>query len=181
MSVLDGLLGLRPTPSQRFVQHLMEEPLAADVAWLGALVREGEEDHARWELRYAKRAIGLIVAQRDALDDRTASVVAHDLQEAMRVDRAVAAPMIRLAERQFNERLGAYREMAALRGGHDAVADRIARTMLMLAGIARANGDDSSRATALVAKYFLEAGDALRASFSGAAITATPTGTTTNG
>jgi hypothetical protein len=58
---------------------LAREPAEEDVHWLAAHGTAGDLDHARWELRYARRALGLIAAQRDALDDRTASAVAHAL------------------------------------------------------------------------------------------------------
>lgn len=169
MSVLDSLLGRSATASQRYVHALMADPAASDVEWLGSIVSEGQEDRAMWELRYARRAIGLIVAQRDALDDRTASVVAKDLAEAMRVDRAVAAPMLKLAERQFNERLGAYREMAAMRGRDDVVSDRLGRTLLLLAGAGRVSAEDSQRAATVMGGYFTQAAEALRVAFGGRA------------
>src|SRR6185437_12094853 len=55
-----------------FVQTLFVEPGSADVEWLARVATRGDLDHARWELRYARRALGLIAAQRDARDDRTA-------------------------------------------------------------------------------------------------------------
>lgn len=167
MRVLDTLLGRTPTAPQRYVQVLMGDPPADEVRWLGSLVAEGEEDRALWELRYAWRAVGLMVAQRDALDDRTASLVARELEDAMRADRAVAAPMLRLAERQLNERLGAYRDMAAMRGTDDAVAERLGRTLLLLSGVVKATSADGERAAQLMAGFFAKAAEALRAAFGG--------------
>ena len=59
--------------AESFVAVLFREPGAADVQWLAEAATRGDADHALWELRYARRALGLIAAQRDALDDRTAS------------------------------------------------------------------------------------------------------------
>ena len=61
------------------VEGLRREPDEADVAWLADAAADGDADHARWELRYARAALGLIGAQRDALDDRTASELAAGL------------------------------------------------------------------------------------------------------
>ena len=66
-----------------YVASLMREPAEADVEWLARTATRGDADHARWELRYARRALGLIVAQRDALDDKTGSDVARTLAVAM--------------------------------------------------------------------------------------------------
>ncbi|MEO7362853.1 MAG: hypothetical protein ABI120_21150, partial [Gemmatimonadaceae bacterium] len=52
---------------------------AADVEWLTRLAPNGDGRLAERELQFARRAVGLIVAERDALDDRTASDVAHQL------------------------------------------------------------------------------------------------------
>ena len=54
-----------------YVSALFAEPSEADVEWLSLHGTDCDTDHARWELRYARRALGLLGAQRDALDDRT--------------------------------------------------------------------------------------------------------------
>src|SRR3954463_8571982 len=96
--------------SDGYVTVLMREPATDDVAWLARSATKGDADHARWELRYARRALGLIVAQRDALDDKTGSVVAKTLSDAIARDRSVDAQTIDLAESQFNARISAYRD-----------------------------------------------------------------------
>src|SRR5438270_511527 len=100
-----------------FVAVLFAEPDPADAQWLAATATRGDLDHAQWELRYARRALGLIAAQRDALDDRTASIVARELSEAFSRDSRIAAGMTETAERQFNARLSAYREGLAAKAG----------------------------------------------------------------
>jgi hypothetical protein len=54
-----------------YVQEASVEPDEADVQWLASIVRDGDDDRARWELRYARRASALLVAEREALDDAT--------------------------------------------------------------------------------------------------------------
>jgi hypothetical protein len=143
------------------VAGLMTEPNDDDVRWLTGQIG-GDEDRARWELRYARRALGLIVAQRDALEDRTASLVAHKLTAAMVADRNVAAPRVRLVERQFNERLSAYRDMMQLRGQASQVTERTGRALLMLGGAPRVTADALERAARITAAYADEANIALR-------------------
>src|SRR3954470_6831823 len=100
-----------------YVASLMRDPEETDVDWLARAATRGDLDHARWELRYARRALGLIAAQRDALDDRTASIVARELTQAFRGERNIAAGMLETADRQFNARLAAYRDGLAAKAG----------------------------------------------------------------
>ncbi len=53
--------------SEAFVRHLMSEPAVEDVDWLARIATNGDADHARWELRYARRALGLVRPTHDAL------------------------------------------------------------------------------------------------------------------
>lgn len=111
----------------------MAEPDDADVHWLASHGTGGDLDHARWELRYARRALGLHTARRDALDDRTASVVARVLADCLARDPAVAAGKLRVVERQLNQRLRAYGAALDDREGVGA-AWRLGRTLLEFAG-----------------------------------------------
>src|SRR5215831_19614297 len=100
-----------------YVTALFAEPAQADVEWLAQNATRGDVDHATWELRYARRALGMIAAQRDALDDRTASIVARVITEALARDENIASAMTETAERQFNARLSAYRDGLAAKAG----------------------------------------------------------------
>lgn len=119
--------------SAAFADRLMAEPAAEDVTWLTDKGTRGDSDHARWELRYLRRALGILVAQRDALDDRTPSAVLRALMERMDRDRNVDGDLRELAGRQFNARLSAYRDAFASRG-HGSPAMRVAQNMLAFAG-----------------------------------------------
>src|SRR5215831_19635557 len=101
----------------RYVATLFVDPATRDVEWLAQNATRGDVDHATWELRYARRALGLIAAQRDALDDRTASIVARVITEALARDKNIASAMTETAERQFNARLSAYRDGLAAKAG----------------------------------------------------------------
>src|SRR6476661_9654678 len=90
-----------------YVRTLLLDPDDVDVSWLSDVATRGDLDRARWELRYARRAAGLLSAERDALDDRTASAVAHEIAGSWAKDRNIAAEMRHAAEQQFNARLRA--------------------------------------------------------------------------
>src|SRR5688500_17899154 len=66
-----------------YVATVRAEPADDDARWLAAAAAGGDVDHARWELRYARRALGLLAAQRDALDDRTPSAIARELTASL--------------------------------------------------------------------------------------------------
>lgn len=153
-----------------YVALLGAEPADDDVAWLAANGTSGDVDHARWELRYARRALGLLSAQRDALDDRTASAVAHSLSEFLSRDPAMAAGKLRVVERQLNERLRAYGEALANREGAGA-GWHLGRTLLEFAGRRDATPTDVvMHGSELLARYLDEANEALRQSFGAASL-----------
>ncbi|HEX4684625.1 MAG TPA: hypothetical protein VH277_18035 [Gemmatimonadaceae bacterium] len=148
-----------------FVTALFREPDESDVQWLTQNATGGDFDHARWELRYARRALGLIAAQRDALDDRTASIVAREIAEAFGRDRNIAAGMLETAERQFNVRLSAYRDGLAARAGAPTPI-RMGQTLFAFAGGSfKLRDDNIVRAGDLLGAYLAEANEALRAAF----------------
>jgi hypothetical protein len=151
--------------SAEFAAMLMAEPVPAEVEWLSSVATRGDVDHARWELRYLRRSVGILVAQRDALDDRTPSEVLRALLHRMQKDPNVDPSLRELAERQFNARLGAYRDAFASRG-HGTPALRLAQNMLAFAG-GPIRGDDPvvQRGAEMVAETIAAASDALRGSF----------------
>jgi len=148
-----------------FVDALFVEPDPADVQWLADSATRGDTDHAQWELRYARRALGLIAAQRDALDDRTASIVARVISGALTRDQNIASEMAETAERQFNARLSAYRDGLAAKAGAPTHI-RMGQTLFAFAGGSFKKQDANIvRAGELLGSYLAEANEALRASF----------------
>ncbi|MEK7240118.1 MAG: hypothetical protein AAB224_05990 [Gemmatimonadota bacterium] len=151
------------------VAALFREPAEGDVLWLADEASSGDVDHARWELRYARRALGLLAAQRDALDDRTASDIASAISAAFAIDPHVAPDHRALAERQFNDRVTTYREALQSRGGAIGPADKLGRMLLAFASdAARTAGSPLPRAIALMERYLAEASEALRDAYGGA-------------
>jgi hypothetical protein len=150
--------------ANEYVAQLVSEPDAGDVAWLAGAATRGDEDHARWELRYARRAIALLVAQRDALDDRTGSVVGSALAESFERDERIDRDRRDLAERQFNARLSAYRDALGARVPDSAV--RLGQTLLAFSGGSFRDVDANvRRAGEVIAGYVKEASESLRSVF----------------
>ena len=152
-----------------YVRSLLAEPAPADARWLADAASGGDVDHAAWELRYARRALGVLGAQRDALDDRTGSLVARALGESFARDPRIDPGKREIAERQFDVRLGSYREALAARGAREATGVRLARTLLAYAGRIAPTEGDLARAADLLGGYIAEANEALRHHF-GAAV-----------
>ena len=153
-----------------YVAALCTEPAEEDVAWLSEHGTDCDSDHARWELRYARRALGLIAAQRDALDDRTASLVATELARSLANDPAIAPGKIRMAERQLNARLSAYGDALGNREGEGS-GWHLGRTLLEFAGHRDAvRPNVVATAGDLLARYLGEANAALRKSFGAATL-----------
>jgi hypothetical protein len=156
--------------AERYVQRLLSEPEDEDVRWLAHTATRGDTDHARWELRYARRALGLLTAERDALDDRTGSVVARALAVATARDPQVAVEMHEISERQFNARLSAYRDALAARAGA-ATGARLGQTLFAFAGGSFRQVDDPIvRGGELLGRYLTEANTALRELFGKASL-----------
>jgi len=148
-----------------YVATLLGEPDADDASWLSDVATRGDVDRAQWELRYARRAAGLLSAERDALDDRTASAVAHELGESWSKDRNIAAEMRHAAEQQFNARLRALGHALNARSSPEPTAARLGKALLFSAGLSFPTPTDVDRAGAIVSRYLEQANDALRKAF----------------
>ena len=153
-----------------FVDALFQDPPETDVVWLAEVATGGDADHARWELRYARRALGLLAAERDALDDRTGSAVARVLAARLERDPDIAAEMRAVADRQFNARLSAYRDVLSSRPGAPAHL-RLGQMLLAFAGGPIGLGNTAvARAGEVMMTYLGEANERLREAFGAAAL-----------
>jgi hypothetical protein len=154
-----------------FLAAVRREPEDADVAWLAEAAARGDQDHARWELRYARIALAVLTAQRDALDDRTGSDVVAALGEMVARDQRVDPMMAELVGRQLNDRLSGYKEALVARGGPVGSGERLGRVLLAFASDgARSAGAPLPRAVELLSGYISEANEALRAVYGEAAL-----------
>ena len=138
----------------RYLATLLDAPQADDVEWLAQAT--SDRGSAEREITFARRAIGLIVAERDALDDRTASDVAHGQAEVI-AREARGAPDI--------GRRWAYTATLAVRGDGEAPAARLARVLLAGAGVNAPTTDQLVRATQFVLATRTRANESLRSAF----------------
>ena len=149
--------------ARTYLGAVLADAETRDVEWL--MLAAGHEVAMR-ELTFARRALALIVAERDALDDRTASDVARELT-AIIEHEARHAPQV---GRAWSERGREYTAAFVARGSVDSPAARFARVLLNGASI---NGADS--ATLASAMQFVQisrakANEALRAAFGAASL-----------
>jgi hypothetical protein len=148
----------------------MAEPDEDDVRWLAERGAGGDADHARWEWRYARRAFAIVVAQRDALDDRTGSLVAAAIARAMARDQLVATAKRAVAARQFNDRLAQYADVIRDRAPGLPTAERLTRTLFTFAGQPTLTPADVARGSAAITAMLTEAHDTLTSQFGAASL-----------
>ena len=146
-----------------FVSTLMTEPEPAAVDQLAGL-GDLDADHARWELRYLRRAVGLLIAGRDSLDDRTASLVGQALAKAVEHDPSAAPAMRAVSASQFNARLRLYRDLMGQRGPSRSPVSKIGEALVGFAG-GRPGNDQSAWAAGWVAEELDRCNEALRHEF----------------
>ena len=151
-----------------FVASVRVEPTDEDAQWLADAAAGGDIDHARWELRYARWALALLAAQRDALDDRTPAAVARELTASLAREPLVDAAKLKIAERQFNQRLRAYAEVLGERTVGEPTGARLGRVLITFAGGHMPRPEDVGRAGALLTEYLAESSAALERAFGAA-------------
>jgi hypothetical protein len=156
----------RQEKARKYVATAFAEPAEDDVTWLAQAAAFGDVDHARWELRYARMAIAVFVAERDALNDQTGSDIASAVAAALAKDSRVSPDMRPLAERQYSDRLHGYREAFFARGGSAAMGEKLGRVLLAFSSDgARSAGTPLARATELLQGYVTASNDALREAY----------------
>lgn len=147
-----------------YLNHLLREPDAADVDWLSTAA--GDRAAAVRELIFARRALGLIVAERDALDDRTAADVAHQL-----------APLVSAESRrdpafgsEWADRWRAYTAALAVRGNPETPAVRLARVLLGGVRLTEPSAELLQRTTQFVQETRSSLNEHLRTAFGAASL-----------
>ena len=155
----------RQEAAERYLAVALQPGDPADVAWLSEIAGASSSAAER-ELAFAQRAIALIVAERDALDDRTAADVAH----------AIDALTEREARTRAGERdvwLDHWREYAdalAARGRHEPPLRRIARVLLRRLGVTDPGSPQLVRVVGIVTRDRMAANEALREAFGTASL-----------
>ncbi|MEP6763912.1 MAG: hypothetical protein ABJB66_06355 [Gemmatimonadaceae bacterium] len=137
-----------------------------DSDWLTSMAPAASEALIVRELQFARRALGLIVAERDALDDRTASDVAHQLASVINLEARRDADV----GRAWSERWRAYTSAFSSRGSAEAPAARLARVMLSATGVESPTTEQLVRATQYVLSVRSAANEALRTAFGAASL-----------
>lgn len=143
-----------------YLATLLPDAPAGEIEWF-TTVSGFDRDVVKRELRLARRAIGLIVAERDALDDRTASDVAHVLADEIRSEGRHDA----LLGRTWAERWRAFSGALTARGVADAPATRLGRVLLAALGIDAPTSEQLAHVAQWVVASRTEANEALRAAF----------------
>jgi hypothetical protein len=147
-----------------YLGNLLRDPSPAHVEWLTQAV--GEQATAFRELQFARRALGLIVAERDALDDRTAADVAHQLAPIIAGESRQDAAR----GREWSERWRSYTAALAVRGSPEPPAARLARVLLAGAGMMEPSRQHHVRATQFVLETRAALNEQLRAVFGAASL-----------
>lgn len=150
--------------AETYVRHILSPQGHDDLAWLSS--RIGNREIASRELTFATRAICLIVAERDALDDRTASDVVHALAPILERESRRSAEH----GQQWLARRRDYATAMATRGQSDEPAVRLARVLLAGAGLSTVGPDDLARATHAIQVERTRANEALRSVFGEASL-----------
>jgi hypothetical protein len=150
----------RQAAAERYVASLLVPADADDVAWLmeGAGVTRAVVER---ELAFAQRAIGLIVAERDALDDRTAADVAHAIDALVKRE----AGSQRAQAEDWVDHWLEYHDALAVRGRAEPPLRRIARVLLRRVGVSDPGSAQLVRAVGIVTRNRLAANEALTAAF----------------
>lgn len=154
----------RQRQAECYLRGLRQSSDTADVDWLTMLTHDREL--AERELGFARRAVGLIVAERDALDDRTASEVARAMNDVIDAERRRSASLAN----QWLARRKAYAAAMASRGHLEPPMARLGRVLLAGAGIENPSSDAVIKATAFVQAARAHANEALRAVFGAASL-----------
>lgn len=144
-----------------YLEAITQHVASADIEWLTRLTSDCNERLAARELQFARRAIGLIVAERDALDDRTASDVAHQLAGVISAEARQDAA----AGRAWSERWRAYTSALAARGSTESPAARLAKVLLSGGNVEQPTHDQLIRATQYVLAVRAAANEALRTAY----------------
>jgi hypothetical protein len=147
-----------------YLQSLLPAADPADLHWLAAIASSAAV--AERELGFARRALALVVSERDALDDQTASDVAHELMPVTESEARQSPATGLLWAARWREYAGAL----AMRGTAEPPAERLAKVLLAGADVDNPSRDQLTRATQCMHAIRARANEALRAAFGAASL-----------
>jgi hypothetical protein len=153
----------RQVAAEQYLTALLLPPDVDDVRWLQSWTGV-ERQVVERELVFAQRAMGLIVAERDALDDQTAADVAHAIDALV----ATESPASRDPKAEWVEHWMEYRDALTMRGRAEPPLRRIARVVLRRVGVHEPGSAQLVRAVGMVTRYQNAAHAALTAAFGAA-------------
>ena len=142
-----------------FAARCTDPPPIEWLAWAEELSPDVER--ARQELEFLTLAMGLIVAERDALDDRTVSEVARAMAPVLA--REAATDPVRAT--QWGQRWRSYGEAMARRGDREPAPQRCARVFLAGVGVVEPDERQLRRAAIAVSEIRDRLNAALRRAF----------------
>ena len=140
----------------RYAEVLLEEPAASDVAWLASVT--GDLSRARHELRLLRCALGVMVAEQDALADRTSAEVVYHLGLPIRMGEPEAREGWAVRWRHYADALGR-------RGTRDAASVRLARVLFASMDVSATADEELQVAAARITDLRGVLNDALRSVF----------------
>ncbi len=147
-----------------YLQAVLPVADPADLHWLAAIASSA--DVAERELGFARRALALIVAERDALDDQTAADVAHELVPVTESEARQRPEVGQAWVARWREYSGAF----TVRGTAEAPAERLAKVLLQGADIDNPSRDQLTRATQCIHGIRARANESLRGAFGAASL-----------
>ena len=150
--------------AKQYLHRFRTASEAIDFAWLTALT--GDRAVAEREVTFARRALGVIVAERDALDDRTASDVARALSQVIDAEAERSAQLASL----WSARRKAYSVAMTIRGHPEGPTIRLARVLLEGASVVNPTAEALATAGQFVQSTRTHANEALRAVFGEASL-----------
>lgn len=152
---------------QRVELYLNQVLRDVDTAVVPGLVTAADSEKVvQREIAFARRAIGLIVAERDALDDQTAADVSHQLAPVVSAESRRDPETGRL----WAERWRGYTAALAARGSQETPVMRLARVMLDGAGVSNPSAELLQQATRFVQETRGALNESLRTAFGAASL-----------
>lgn len=144
-----------------YLDQVLRAPTPGQLDWLSTCAEPARA--AERELLFLRRALGLLVAEQDTLDDRTLSEVAHHLAPVLQSESRSEPAIGQL----WVERWHQYRQTVAVRGVAEMPAARMARVLLSAAGIPAPTGEQLRTAMQVVTDTRLQLNTTLRHAFGG--------------